>query len=90
MIETTSQYRPAKTSRNGLEPEVIPWLKIASGGPYLYGSTPEATSQYSRGSIPEETLPQYRSTPGVVSEFEQRSPKLNNTRLCPYKRPFQL
>ena len=65
MIETT-RYRPARTSRDRLKPEVIPWLKIASGGPSLYSSTP-----------------------GVVSECEQRSSKLKNTRLSPYERSFR-
>ena len=85
MVETM-RYRPARTSRNGLEPEVIPWLKIASGGPSLYSSAPEATSQYSRRTTPEAMMPQYRSSLEVVSECEQRSPKLKNTRLCPYER----
>ena len=92
-LETTSRCSPATTSNvwDRLEPQVTyPWVKLASGGPSPYRSTPDVvTSQYSRRTTPEAMLPQYRSTPGVVSEYEERSPKVKKAKLCSYGPSFQ-
>lgn len=97
MLESaTPQYNPAAKSdvwlRLGTKVSYPMKTSEATSEQSQYRLTPKTASQYNAygWATPEAMPSQYRSTPAVVSEHGERSPKLKKAKLCSYEQSSQM